>query len=72
MSGSIGVESEYGSGATFFFSVSLQRGKGASTILESLSTSELQSKRALIIDENGSLSHAVQPYLDAAGLNTIV
>jgi CheY-like chemotaxis protein len=70
MNGSIDVESEFGRGANFFFTVSLKRPPESRTILDDLSLPELASKRVLVINENGSLSHAVQPYLESAGLTT--
>jgi PAS domain S-box-containing protein len=72
MGGSIGVESESGSGATFFFSVNLSDAAESKTIFDNISVSRLSGKRCLIIDENSSLTYAVQPYLRAASLETTV
>jgi PAS domain S-box-containing protein len=72
MGGSIGVESESGSGATFFFSVNLSEAAESKTILDNISASKLTGKRCLIIDENGSLNYAVQPYLRAISLETMI
>ena len=72
MGGTIGVESESGSGATFFFSVNLSDAAESKTIFDNISVSKLTGKRCLIIDENSSLTYAVQPYLRAASLETTV
>ena len=72
MGGSIGVESESGSGATFFFSVNLSDAAESKTILDNIPAARLNGKRCLIIDENGSLTYAVQPYLRAISLETTV
>ena len=72
MDGMIGVESEFGRGANFSFTVSLGCAPDSTTILQDLAKPEIQGKRVLIVDENDSLSHGVQPYLEAAGLTTTV
>ena len=72
MNGSIGVESEFGTGANFFFTVNLFRSDTPATILDGLPTANLQGKRCLIIDDNGSLVHAVNPYLQAIDIQTTI
>jgi polar amino acid transport system substrate-binding protein len=70
MGGSIGVDSETGEGATFYFSVTLSAASQSDTILDSISIPSITGKRCLIIDENGSLAYAVKPYLRALALDT--
>ena len=72
MNGSIGVDSESGKGATFFFTVPLECPDTNLPVLNDLTNFEHSDKRVLLVDESGALSLAVQPYLAAAKLKTTV
>jgi PAS domain S-box-containing protein len=70
MDGKLGVESEFGHGANFSLTVTLQAKQHSKTFLDTLARSEFAETNVLLIDESGALGHGVQRYLDSAGLTT--
>ncbi|MCX6044650.1 MAG: response regulator, partial [Chloroflexi bacterium] len=67
MAGQVGIESEEGQGATFWFTVRLERSH-AKPATELVQTIDLQGLRALVVDDNATHCDILQAYLSAWGM----
>jgi len=67
MSGEIGVQSEVGSGATFWFSVVLEKQTGGIAELPRIPIEDLHLLRVLIVDDNATNRKIVAHYLEHWG-----
>jgi len=69
MKGEIGVESRYGSGATFWFSARLKKVKHGKTYEQlSASASPFKGMRVLIVDDNQTIRFTLRKYLEYWGV----
>lgn len=67
MGGGIGVESEYGKGATFFFTVRLKVDNKQDMLKQVTADDDLHQKKVLVIDDNETARRIFRTYLENMG-----
>lgn len=65
MGGSIGVESQFGHGSTFYFTVKLQISEGQKLVLEQ----ELEGMSVLVVDDNATARDIMRTTLESMGFS---
>ena len=69
MGGEIDVESVYGEGSNFFFTITLKRGEGAK---RKVVATELKGLRVMVVDDNESARRVMDSYLTDFSFETIL